>query len=74
MTEKRSGAAARLKKLQPALNSFQCVCHTLALANTDANHALSLSRMRANAYVSMEVPNAQLSLFMYKGTKRTGIK
>lgn len=30
--------------------------------------------MRANAYVWMEVSNAQLSLFMYKGTKRTGIE
>ena len=30
--------------------------------------------MRANAYVCMEVSNAQVSLFMYIGTKRTGIE
>lgn len=40
MTGKNSGVAARLKNLQPTLISFHCICHNLALANSDADHSL----------------------------------
>ena len=40
MTGKNSGVAARLKNLQPTLISFHCICHKLALANSDADHSL----------------------------------
>ena len=40
MTGKKSGVAARLKNLQPTLISFHCICHNLALANSDADHSL----------------------------------
>ena len=40
MTGKNSGVPARLKNLQPTLISFHCICHKLALANSDADHSL----------------------------------
>ena len=40
MTGKNSAIAARLKNLQPTLISFHCICHNLALANSDADHSL----------------------------------
>lgn len=40
MVGKRTGVAARLKKVNPVLLNVHCVCHRLALACTDSNQSL----------------------------------
>ena len=41
MVGKKSGVAARLKQVNPALLNVHCICHRLALACTDSNESLN---------------------------------
>ena len=69
MTGKNSGVAARLKNLQPTLISFHCICHNLALANSDADHSLkpvknTVTNLKLHENSLRTVLNAQLSSFI----------